>query len=76
MLLRLHLAGRQPLSLVHGGKDCAVILLVGLDGIGCRVAAFLIDRAIAVKHHDTAAGAQSDALRCVAHINGCLVEFG
>ena len=38
--------------------------------------AFLIDRAIAVKHHDTAAGAQRDALRCVAHIDGCLVEFG
>ena len=76
MLFRLHLAGGEPLTLVHGGKDGALILLVGLDGIGCRVAPFLIDRAVAVKHHDTAAGAQHDALRCVAHIDGCLVELG
>ena len=76
MLLRLHLAGREPLTLVHGGKDGAVILLVGLDGIGCGITPFLIDRAVAVEHDDAAARAQHDALRCVADIDGRLVELG
>ena len=62
MLFRRDLAGRQRLATIDRRQDAGLVALVCCRRIRGGVAPLLIDRAVAVKDNDTAAGAQRHAL--------------
>ena len=76
MLFRRDLPCGKRFALVDGRQDGAVLRRVRFRLVGGRVAPFLIDRPIAVKDNDAAAGPKRDALRAVGDVDACLVEFG